>query len=245
MPDSNKQAANVDTKYLNPRQRVVPSQPPADPRQPFAQPGEEVTHLTPEGEFKMDYDTGVQVQKPYPYGEHNLSPQLKMRGLLEISKLDEQLRAPGISDVWKSNLIKMREDARRRLELAEKMAGLSGLLSSKGQKKVAASLLGLAEKLAASIAEKEHSVPSLESIHQAIPDLSKAFEAIKGLQQTYQVLAGIVGHFASEYNAHLNEYSKDEAGHEKLVKAIRKHDTDIHNEIKKLERRLPGHPNHI
>lgn len=212
----------------------------------FARPGETVEELTPGGPSRL---ISWLVDPVARRVDPNFVPKLEdvveaiNSGRLTYSRIQQEAaKAPeGRSkDILKSLLGKLH--AVKYKMASELIRYASASLKVKGYDALSARLK------TAAVAVKhpdEHSIPSIETVHEGSPEVEAFEKNLIKLAEVYSHISSLIKSFATTYKSESNKLSKDpkkEEASKKLVALVTKEDAEVDKIIHSFKFKLPSHP---
>jgi hypothetical protein len=91
----------------------------------------------------------------------------------------------------------------------------------------------------------EHSIPSIETVHEGSPEVKKFEENLKKLAEVYAHISSLIRAFVRTYEAKsksLTKASNKEEAAKKLVEMVTKEDAEVEKIINSFKIKLPAHP---
>lgn len=244
---------SIDAAYLRPRYPEYKKQL-TDPNTPFAEKDDDITYLTPMDAVKertekyLDYLDDVN-----PSNVNNLiqlSKDLNKKiSEGKISILDVEKRFNSAIEPVKKTLLKFFLDEAKKVTqrmASDKLDSLSDICLKKGYDALAFRLKEASDKLATHPREKEHTIPSLEAIHEYMEDYKHYIAKVEKLKSVYTECSKIIEGFLSTFRAEMHKAGQDkkteDASAKKINKLVEEADIKIDRKIRDVERLLPAHP---
>jgi hypothetical protein len=252
-PGADKEADDL-THGIGPTRRYMPFGKPvlhpstpvnvAPQPQTFAEPGETVEELTPGQPSRLISWLIDPTNKEELGHVPELDDVIKAinSGKLTYSRIQQEAAKapPGKSkEVLKGLLNKLH--AYKYKMASELVNYVSACLKEKGYDTLYSRL-----KTAASIIRHpdEHSIPSIETVHEGSPEVKKFENNLKKLAEVYAHISSLVKSFLMTYRSESKKLSKDpkEEAVGKLVVLVTKEDAEVEKIIKSFKASLPAHP---